>query len=128
MSRGSIWRFADPPPPLEPTQFGRLLEIASRVSHWTLYALLVAVPFVGIVVNLKRGEALPIFGLWDFASPWPADRATARSALEAHELLANALLILAGIHAVRGADPSLCISGPHAGADAAGPFLTFIRL
>ena len=69
------------------------------MSHWTLYALLVAVPFVGIVVNLMRGEALPIFGLWDVASPWPADRATARSALEAHELLANALLILAGIHA-----------------------------
>ena len=42
-----IWRFVNPPPPVEPTQFGRSLEIASRVSHWTLYALLVAVPFVG---------------------------------------------------------------------------------
>ncbi len=94
-----IWRFVNPPPPVEPTQFGRSLEIASRVSHWTLYALLVAVPFVGIVVTLKRGAALPIFGLWDVASPWPTDRATARSALGAHEVLANALLILAGVHA-----------------------------
>ena len=94
-----IWRFVNPPPPVEPTQFGRSLEIASRVSHWTIYALLVAVPFVGIVVTLKRGAALPIFGLWDVASPWPADRATARSALGAHEVLANAFLILAGIRA-----------------------------
>ncbi len=94
-----IWRFANPPPPVEPTQFGRLLEVASQVSHWTLYALLVAVPVVGIVVELKRGQPLPVLGVWDVASPWPADRATARSALEAHELLANALLILAGIHA-----------------------------
>jgi cytochrome b561 len=94
-----IWRFVNPPPPVEPTQFGRSLEIASRVSHWTLYALLVAVPFVGIVVTLKRGAALPIFGLWDVASPWPADRTTARSALGAHEVLANAFIILAGTRA-----------------------------
>src|SRR5271167_4969680 len=69
-----ICRFVNPPPPVEPTQFGRSLEIASRVSHWTLYALLVAVPFVGIVVTLKRGAALSIFGLWDVASPWPIGR------------------------------------------------------
>jgi cytochrome b561 len=74
------------------------LEIASRVSHWTLYALLVAVPFVGIVFELKRGNALPMFG-WELASPWPADRALARSLLTVHYYLANTLLILAGVHA-----------------------------
>jgi cytochrome b561 len=63
------WRFANPPPPLETMRFGRPLEIASRVSHWALYALLLVVPFVGIVVHLKRGNALSIFGLWEFASP-----------------------------------------------------------
>jgi cytochrome b561 len=94
-----IWRFANPPPLVEPTQFGRPLEIASRVSHWALYLLLIAVPVIGIVVQLKRGNALPVFGLWDVASPWPADRAVARSVLAAHYFLANALLILAGIHA-----------------------------
>jgi cytochrome b561 len=76
------------------------LVIASKLSHYTLYALLVAVPFVGIIVQLKRGNAVPIFGLWDVASPWPTDRALARSVLGVHEYLANALLILAGIHAV----------------------------
>lgn len=94
-----VWRIADPPPPLEPTRFGRALAIASKFGHYTLYALLLAVPFLGIIVQLKRGNPLPIFGAWTFASPWPADRATARNLLEVHELLANALLILAGIHA-----------------------------
>jgi len=61
-------------------------------------ALLVAVPILGIIVQLKRGNALPLFGAWNFASPWPTDRATARSVLEVHGLLANALLILAGFH------------------------------
>jgi cytochrome b561 len=93
------WRIVDPPPPLEPTRFGRWLVVASTLGHFVLYALLVAVPLVGIVVQLKDGRALPIFGLGDVLSPWPRDHETAESTLQVHEVLANALLILAGIHA-----------------------------
>jgi cytochrome b561 len=93
------WRFADPPPPPEKTRFGPLHELGAKLSHYALYLLLLAVPFAGIVVQLKRGEALPIFGVWNFVSPWPADRATARSVVRAHEFLANALVLLAGVHA-----------------------------
>jgi cytochrome b561 len=93
------WRVGNPPPPAEPTRFGRVLEIAAKVTHFALYALLVIVPFVGVMVQLKRGNALPVLGLWNVSSPWPADRAIARNVLGAHEFLANALLILAGVHA-----------------------------
>jgi cytochrome b561 len=93
------WRFANPPPPPEPNPFGPLVTAAATLSHYTLYALLIVVPLAGMMVQLKRGHDLPIFGLWDFGSPWPADRAIARSALIAHHYLANALLILAGVHA-----------------------------
>jgi cytochrome b561 len=94
-----VWRFADPPPPAEKTRFGRAHELAAKFSHFALYALLLAVPFAGIVAQLKRGNALPIFGIWNFTSPWPADRATAKSVLRVHEYLANALVLLAGVHA-----------------------------
>lgn len=93
------WRIADPPPPLEKTRFGPLLEKVARLSHYVLYALLLAVPFLGIVVQLKRGNALPIVGVWTVASPWPADRAIAKVVLRAHEYLADALIVLAGVHA-----------------------------
>ena len=93
------WRIADPPPPPEMTRFGRLQQKAATLSHVLLYAFLFAVPLAGILVQLKRGNALPIFGLWDIASPWPADRATARGILKIHEYLANTLVALAGIHA-----------------------------
>jgi cytochrome b561 len=94
-----VWRTVNPPPPPEATPFGRILVIAARVSHYTLYALLLTVPFLGMIVQLKRGNALPIFGIWEFASPWPLDKALARSVLEVHGTLADALLILAGVHA-----------------------------
>jgi cytochrome b561 len=93
-----LWRLANPPPPPEPTLFGRLLVVAAKLSHFTLYALLLAVPFLGIIVQLKRGHLLPIFGVWDVASPWPADRDVAKTVLRVHEYLADALLILAGVH------------------------------
>ncbi len=94
-----VWRQVNPPPPLETTPLGALATLAARASHITLYALLLAVPVLGMVVQLKRGHALPVFGVFEMNSPWPADRNLARSILGLHRNLADALLILAGIHA-----------------------------
>jgi cytochrome b561 len=54
---------------------------------------------MGILVQLKRGNPLPLFGVWDVASPWPTDRTLARTLLRVHEYLADTLLTLAGVHA-----------------------------
>jgi cytochrome b561 len=94
-----VWRLANPPPPLEPTRLGRIVEWAARSVHFALYALLLAVPALGIVAELKRAGLLPLFGLWQAASPWPVDRQTGRTILHLHGTLADALLILAGFHA-----------------------------
>ena len=94
------WRFADPPPPLEPTQFGRASELASKAGHLVLYALLIAVTVAGIATQFARGNPLPIFGIAEIASPWVRDRAFVRSVTGVHETLANALIVLAAFHAV----------------------------
>lgn len=94
-----MWRLVDAPPKAEVTPFGIWLDRAGRAAHVLLYALLIAVPIVGIVTQFGRGNALPLFGLGEVASPWPADRAFARSVKGLHETLANALLIIAGLHA-----------------------------
>jgi cytochrome b561 len=94
-----VWRHANPPPPAEATRYGKPLEVVASVTHYVLYALLLAVPFLGVIVQLKRGQPLPLFGLGEFISPWPADRSTARTILRFHEYCADALLILAGAHA-----------------------------
>ncbi len=95
-----LWRLADPPPPPEPTVLGVWLDWAGRLAHYALYALLIAAPIAGIVLQFARGDGLPLFGLSEIPSPWIADRAFARSVKEVHEVLANGLVILAGFHAV----------------------------
>jgi cytochrome b561 len=93
------WRLFDPPPPFEATRFGQWLHVAARLTHFALYGLLIAVPVVGVLLQFARGDALPLFGIVDIASPWVRDRTFAKSLTEVHETLANLLLIGAGLHA-----------------------------
>lgn len=93
------WRMLDPPPPALPDRLGPLAVRAAHATHWLLYALMLAAPVVGIVLQFARGQPLSLFGLAEIASPWPRDRAFARSVKEVHELLSNAILVLAGLHA-----------------------------
>ncbi len=92
------WRFARPVPALI-SRLGPNVERLARAMQWLLYALMIAVPVTGIVLEFARGQALPLFGLAEIASPWPRDRDFARSVKEVHETVANILLVLAGLHA-----------------------------
>jgi cytochrome b561 len=94
-----LWRIGDPPPRPEKTPLGNSMDRVGQLAHYALYVLLIAAPVAGIVVQFARGNALPLFGLTEIPSPWLADRAFARSAKGVHEVLANALVILAGLHA-----------------------------
>ena len=98
-----IWRLADPSPPPVATEFGawmgKWLDPASRIAHFALYVLLVAVPIAEIILQFARGDALPLFGLAEIPSPWLKDRAFAHNVKEVHEILAHALVILAAFHA-----------------------------
>ncbi len=94
------WRLGDPPPAAADTALGPWPDRLAAVMHGLLYALLLAGPISGIVLEFARGQPLPVFGLFEIASPWARDRAFARSVKEVHEVLANALLILASLHAL----------------------------
>ncbi|MBI3503432.1 MAG: cytochrome b [Proteobacteria bacterium] len=93
------WRLGDPPPAAIPSKFDPWMARAATAGHWLLYALLVAIPVSGIVHNFARGQALPLFGLYEIASPWARDRAFVRATKEIHELLSNLLLFVALGHA-----------------------------
>jgi cytochrome b561 len=94
-----VWRFVSPPPPPEPSRFGVWVELFAKLGQLALYALLLAVPVVGLVTLFHGGDALPLFGLYDIPSPWPKSRELKHYSKEIHELLANTLILLAGLHA-----------------------------
>ena len=97
------WRLGgNPPPPALPGPLARWSQPVAHGLHWLLYALMIAVPVVGIVLTFARGQSLPLFGLWEIASPWPRDRALARSIKDIHELGAHLTILLATVHAAAG--------------------------
>jgi cytochrome b561 len=93
------WRMVDPPLPVESTMLGEWSVRMSRLAHYALYALLVATPIAGIVLQFARGDALPLLGFAEIPSPWVANRAVARFVKETHEVAANTLIGLAVLHA-----------------------------
>ena len=94
-----LWRLVDPPPPAEPTMLGKWLDRAGMLAHYALYAMLLAALTAGIALQFARGNALNVFGLFEIPSPWLADRTLSRPIKGAHELFANGLIVLVGIHA-----------------------------
>ncbi len=97
------WRLFDPPPALEPSKLGgRFGAWAGRVVemvHLLTYALMFAIPVLGIVTQFARGFPLPVFGLFEIPSPWIGDRAFMHNMKELHETLANGLMVIVGLHA-----------------------------
>jgi cytochrome b561 len=94
------WRTIDPPPASEKTALGELAEFGARMVHFALYGLLLAIPVFGILVQFARGHALPIFGVFEIASPWVRDREFARAMIGWHGWLANGMMLLVLLHAV----------------------------
>ena len=71
----------------------------AHLTHFLLYALLFAIPIVGVVLTWMRGDALDFFGLFTIPAPFAPDRETARSVKEVHEVLATLILFVTGVHA-----------------------------
>ncbi len=86
--------------PAQSYRVSRLEGRLANLTHALLYVLLFAVPILGIFLTWYRGDALSFFGLFTMPAPFAADKEIARSVHELHELGANALLILAGVHAL----------------------------
>ena len=81
---------------LEAAETG-LLQIAAVASHWMLYALLVAIIPVGLFLVWVRGEN--IFGLFHVPAFDPDNRVLRHNVGELHGIIANAILLLASLHA-----------------------------
>jgi cytochrome b561 len=83
-----------------PSSMTSMERTLAKAGHFALYALLVAIPVLGILLAWLRGDALSFFSLFTIPAPFQPDRDIAGIVQELHGLCANAILILVGIHAL----------------------------
>lgn len=74
-----------------------LLHLAGQAAHLALYALMIGEVGIGLANSWVRGDE--IFGLFRIPAYDPGNRALRRTVGGLHELVANAILIVAGLHA-----------------------------
>lgn len=92
------WRlYAGAPAPVAGTP--RWQERIATVTHVALYALLLALPLTGWLLNSAAGFPLQWFGLFNLPSIAARDEALHTLAVQTHEVLFWALAVLVVMHA-----------------------------
>jgi cytochrome b561 len=92
------WRAGHPPPEL-PSDIGEFSRRVSCTVHVLLYALMLAIPLLGIVAFVWHGRAFD-YGLFRIDFGIASNRAVFHPAEDIHGSLVYALFALAGLHAL----------------------------
>jgi cytochrome b561 len=91
------WRLG-PGRRLAPADSG-LAEIASKLVHYALYVLLVAVVGLGFCFRWSQHDPLSFFGLFAIPAPYTFSRSQSVLIGDLHDWVATAIVVLAGGHA-----------------------------
>lgn len=94
-----VWRAINAPPAL-PASISSWQKSVSRVSHWSLYALLVLMPLTGWLMSSASAYSVSWFKLFqlpDLVAPDPNLKETLRSV---HDLLSKLLLAMVTLHII----------------------------
>lgn len=83
--------------PAEPSDTPGWVAVGARISHWSLYAVLIVMPISGYVVSSAGGHAVPYFGLFDLPS-LPNDAALQAVGRSVHRAAQWAVYGLVSLH------------------------------
>ncbi len=92
-----LWRWRNPPPPL-PDTVPKWQLMASRVSHYSLYAILLVMPISGWLMTSAADVSVSWFGLVDLPDFVSPDHERHEFFEGIHELLATLLFVIASLH------------------------------
>lgn len=95
---GVLWRMVDARP--DPPRVPRWMGVAAKVVQGVLYLLLFALPLTAISGAWLEGHPLTFLGGWKIASPLALSHDTGASIAKIHTWLGDAILWLAGFHAI----------------------------
>ena len=91
------YRLTHKPVPL-PDEIPPEQRIAAHATHWTLYALLVAQPFIGWAGSSAYPAPVIVFGLFNLPMIAPPNRALSDQLLAVHRWTALVIACLVAVH------------------------------
>ena len=92
-----ISRWMHPPMPLSKDISG-LQRHAAHVTHWALYALLIAQPLVGWMATSAYPAPIRVFGWFELPPIWFENRALSEQLFSVHRLIGIAMACLVTAH------------------------------
>jgi cytochrome b561 len=92
-----LYRWTHAPAPL-PDDVPPLQQLAAHATHWMLYGLLIAQPFLGWIGTSAYRAPIIVFGLFELPPIWPEDRAFSDRVLLVHALVALVIACLVAAH------------------------------
>lgn len=95
----AAWRVTHPAPPANPAH-PRWQRRAAAFTHAALYALMFALPLSGWLFSSASGYPVKYLGVLPLPDLVGKDKALADTLEAVHELLASALALLVGLHAL----------------------------
>ena len=92
-----LWRWRHPPPPLPHTLRAWERRLAP-IAHWTLFALLLAMPLSGWLMNSAAGVGLCWFGYIPLPDLVPRDPDLFTALRTLHSTLSRLLMVAVALH------------------------------
>lgn len=92
-----LWRATHPVPILK-LVMPLWQERAMQFTHVVLYLLMILIPIVGWLMSSAMGYTVNYFGLFELPDLVDKDKELGHQLKEIHELLANGLMVLVGLH------------------------------
>jgi cytochrome b561 len=92
-----VWRLANKPPDL-PASLPDWQVVAARISHWSLYVLLIAMPITGWLMSSASAYSVSWFNLFQLPDLVSPDGELKETFESIHKTLALMLFIVASIH------------------------------
>ncbi|MEQ1616585.1 MAG: cytochrome b [Hyphomicrobiaceae bacterium] len=91
-----VYRVKNGAPPDEPT-LEPWQRLASHITHWSLYGLLVLVPLMGWI-GISLYPARDIFGLFQLPALWTPNQPASETVFFIHKALGKVMLVLIFAH------------------------------
>lgn len=92
-----LWRLSHAVPEL-PADLGKIYHLGARAAHYTLYALMFAMPLSGWGMSSAAGFPVSVFGWFTLPNLVAPDKELRKLLGETHEWLAYALIALLVLH------------------------------